>query len=229
VADAGGTLCFARTRDGKSWEGNDDDGPGALLPGFCLNPQVLVDKSGGVHMVWMSGAHDRRILLLHSADGGATFGSPLTVASGIVDVCEWLPETVPATCITPGGVVMCAWPDFRDGYARIYRRRSIDNGRTWLGPAAGEPLEVEAAPEQHQFQPHLLVTPAGEICCAFYEYGPKVAGGAPLVTLVMVVSYDGGVTFTGRMELSEQPWNPAADEPLSRSATKGALDWLSLG
>jgi hypothetical protein len=43
------------------------------------------------------------------------------------------------------------------------------------------------------------------------------------------VSYDRGATFTGRMVLSAQPWNPAEDRPLSRGATKGVLGWLTLG
>jgi hypothetical protein len=150
------------------------------------------------------------------------------VADGIVDVCEWLPETVPATCMAPDGLTVCAWADYREGHSRIFYRRSTDGGRTWQGPSAGEPLEPGTPPDQHQFQPHLLLIPAGEICCAFYEYGPKAPGGDPLVNLMMAVSYNRGLSFTSRMELSEQPWNPAVDPPLSRGATKGVLASLFL-
>jgi len=82
---------------------------------------------------------------------------------------------------------------------------------------------------QHEFQPHLILTAGGEICCAFYEYGPKTPGGDLLVDLAMAVSYDRGATFTSRMVLTERPWDPSVDRPISRGSTRGALGWLGLG
>jgi len=229
AADMGNALCFARSRDGKSWGGRGHSGPGALLSGLCFNPEVLVDKGGGVHVVWMSGPSGCSILAVDSSDGGQTFGAPVTVAEGIVAVQDGLPETAPAACIAEDGVALCVWADSREGPARIYYRRSLDGGRTWQGPSAGEPLVRGEGSGQQEFQPHLILTAGGEICCAFYEYGPKTPGGSMLVDLAMAVSYDRGATFTGRMVLSEQPWDPAADRPLSRAATRGALGWLALG
>jgi hypothetical protein len=153
----------------------------------------------------------------------------VTVAEGVIGVQEGLPETAPATCIAADGVALCVWADDREGRARIYRRRSLDGGQTWLGLAGGEPLIDGAGSGQHEFQPHLIVTAGGEICCAFYEYGPKTPGGDLLVDLAMAVSYDRGATFAGRTVLSERPWDPAVDRPLSRGATRGALGWLALG
>jgi hypothetical protein len=43
------------------------------------------------------------------------------------------------------------------------------------------------------------------------------------VDLAMAISYDRGASFTGHMVLSERPWDPAVDQPLSRGATRGAL------
>ena len=190
---------------------------------------MLVDAGGAVHVVWMTGPSGRSILAADSADGGQTFSAPVTVAEGIVGLQDGLPETAPATCIAPGGVALCVWADDREGRARIYHRRSLDGGRTWQGPSAGEPLVACAGSSQHEFQPHLIVTAGGEICCAFYEYGPKTPGGEQLVDLAMAVSYDRGATFKSRMVLSERPWDPAVDRPLSRGATRGALGCLALG
>ena len=229
AADMGNALCFARSSDGQSWSGRGHGRPEPLLPGLCFNPEVLVDKGGAVHVVWMTGLSGCSILAADSADGGRTFDAPVTVAAGIVGVREGLPETVPATCIAPDGVALCVWADDREGRARLYHRRSLDGGRTWQGPSAGEPLVASAESSQHEFQPHLMVTAGGEICCAFYEYGPKTPGGEQLVDLAMAVSYDRGATFASRMVLSEQPWDPAVDPPLSRGATRGALGWLTLG
>jgi hypothetical protein len=229
AADMDNALCFARSNDGLSWNGRGYSRPGPLLSGLCFNPDVLVDADGAVHVVWMTGPSGCSILAVDSADGGQTFGAPVTVAEGIVGLQEGLPETAPATCIAPDNVAVCVWADDREGRARIYHRRSLDGGRTWQGPIAGEPLLRGAGSGQHEFQPHPIVTAGGEICCAFYEYGPKTPGGDLLVDLAMAVSYDRGATFASHMVLSERPWDPAVDRPLSRGATRGALGSLALG
>jgi len=229
AADMGNALCFARSRDGGPWTGRGHSRPGALLAGLCFNPEVLVDPRGAVHLVWMSGPSGCSILAVDSTDGGQTFSAPVAVAEGIVGVQEGLPETAPASCIAADGMALCVWADDREGRARIYRRRSLDGGRTWQGASFGEPLMPGAGSGQHEFQPHLIVTGGGEICCAFYEYGRKTPGGDLLVDLTMAVSYDRGATFTGRMVLSEQPWDPAVDKPISPGATRGALGLLTLG
>jgi len=228
AADMSNTLCFAHSSDGQSWSGTAHSRPGPLLAGLCFNPEVLVDVGGAVHVVWMTGPSGGSILAVDSTDGGRTFCAPVTVAHGIVGVQEGLPETAPATCIARDGVALCVWADDREGRARIYRRCSLDGGRTWHGPLAGEPLVPGAGSGQHEFQPHLIFTAGGEICCAYYEYGPKTPGGDLLVDLAMAVSYDRGATFTSRMVLSERPWDPSVDRPLSRAATRGALAWLAL-
>jgi len=228
AADMGNTLCFARSTDGRSWSGRGHSGPGPLLSGLCFNPEVLVDAAGGVHIVWMTGPSGCSIVAVDSVDGGRTFCPPVTVAEGIVGVQEGLPETAPATCIADDGLALCVWADDREGRARIYHRRSLDGGRSWEGRLDGEPLVRDGGSGQHEFQPHLILTTGGEICCAFYEYGRKKPGGEMLVDLAMAVSYDRGASFPGHMVLSEGPWDPAVDQPLSRGATRGALGWLAL-
>ncbi len=76
TADMGNSLCFARSTDGQSWSGRGLSRPGALLPGLCFNPEVLVDSRGGVHVVWMTGPSGCNILAVDSTDGGHTFSPP---------------------------------------------------------------------------------------------------------------------------------------------------------
>jgi hypothetical protein len=229
AADMENTLSFMCYRDAGGSNGGQQFSKRAPLAELCFNPEVLVDGHGGVHVVWTTGASGCSILSAYSADGGRTFGEPVAVAEGITNVHEGLPDTAPATCIGRDGVALCVWADDREGRSRIYCRRSADGGRTWSGPPGGEPLVGDDTSVQHEFQPHLIMTAGGEICCAFYEYGPKTAGGDQLVDLAMAISYDRGATFATRMVLSEQPWDPAVEKPMSRAATRGALGWLALG
>lgn len=77
---------------------------------------------------------------------------------------------------------------------------------------------VASAANQHDFHPQLISTPAGEIGCAFYEFGPK--GGDPefapsLIDVILALSTDNGKTFANRVTATEQPWDPAVDAPLA--------------
>jgi hypothetical protein len=67
----------------------------------------------------------------------------------------------------------------------------------------------------HDFHPQVAAAPDGTIGCAFYEYGPTGAGAPPpnLINVVLAVSTDGGATFTDRINVSNQAWNPALDAP----------------
>ena len=101
--------------------------------------------------------------------------------------------------------------------SRIYCRHSSNGGANWQGSAPGQPLlpgYLGSAANQHDFHPQLASTPAGQIACAFYEFGPK-GGGSPLIDVVMAFSYDGGASFTRRDKVTDRPWDPAVDAPLS--------------
>jgi len=210
VAAAGSALHVLTFGDGSFWTTGSPPAPSLSYPGPYRYPEVMVDLAGVLHVVWTGGSFNRSILSSYSLDGGISFSLPAVVAS--LGQGSPLPESMRATCLTPDGVVVCAWTDYRPRHARICCRRSTDLARTWLGPSSGQLVAPDHTPgqHQHQLQPHLLVTPGGEICCSYYEYGPKNAGDVPLVDFVMSVSYDRGLTFTRAMVLSVEPWNPSA-------------------
>jgi len=222
AAEFAGRLRLAYSRNRTLWDSHFVSEP-------SYNPELVVDAHGGLRAIWMTEHAGGRILLVCSTDGGNRFSPPVTVAEGVQGTTERLPGATLATCITREGIAVCVWADDREGRSRIYYRRSLDGGRNWLGPGSGAPLLGGDSSAQEELQPHLIVTAHEEICCAYYEYGPKGMPGHALVDLVMSVSYDGGETFAGRMVLSASGWDPAAERPLSRNATRGALGWLALG
>lgn len=58
----------------------------------------------------------------------------------------------------------------------------------------------------------MIVSPSGVIGCAFYEFGPKLV--TPKIDVLIALSLDGGQTFGTRV-VTDQPWDPKIDAPLS--------------
>lgn len=228
--DNGSGLAFARTTDrGATWRGVGNQPVGTSLAGGSFAPTIAVGPAGSVYIVWITGS---TINCLTSRDGGETFTPSPAVASGITTLRSVLPApggfpelpggkfrvlTLPIVAAGQAGVVVVAWADYRDGVSRIYYRRSADGGQSWLGNNKGQPLlpAWRTAPNQHDFHPQLAARPSGEIACAFYELGPKWAGAPSWINVLMATSHDGGATFSELERVSNVPWDPAVDAPLS--------------
>ncbi len=212
-------LVFARTTNhGASWST-------VSLPGITDSgaPVVSVAADGTIYIAWWAGS---QIKFVKSTDGGNSFSAAAAVATGITSIPFHLPGgifrtfSLPTGCTGLGNHVIVAWADYREGVSRIYYRRSTNGGNTWHGPASGQPLLTGAAAsaaDQHDFHPQIISTPAGEIGCAFYEFGPKGAGEFPprLIDVILAVSTDNGATFPNRVKVTEQAWDPAVDAPLA--------------
>lgn len=228
--DDGSNLAFARTTDrGATWRGFGSQPVGASLASDSFAPSIAVTDDGAVYIFWIAG---NTIKFVKSTNGGDSFSSPAVVASGLTTLSVLprpggFPEfpggrfrvlTLPSACAGLGQRVLVAWADFRDGVSRIYYRRTTNGGTSWLGPASGQPLLapwVGSAPGQQDFHPQLSSRPSGEIACAFYEFGPKWAGGPPWIHTIIATSNDGGATFGSRETVTNVPWDPEVDAPLS--------------
>jgi hypothetical protein len=222
--------------------GGMDQPPGTGIPGgngsFSPALAVAADGTGTLYIVWLAGEAGSQIMFAKSTDGGDSFSLPGVVASGITNLFNaglpapnGFPElpggtfrvaTVPAVCTGQGPIVVVAWADYREKVSRIYYARSTDGGASWqAGPSgSGQPLLTGAAASgatQHDFHPQLARTPDGEIGCAFYEFGPKGGGEFPptLIDVILAVSTDGGASFPNRVTVTDKPWDPAVDAPLS--------------
>jgi len=228
--DDGSNLAFARTTDrGATWKGFGTQPVGAALAFDSFAPSIAVADDGSIYIFWIAGS---TIKFVKSTNGGDSFSTPAVVASGLTTLSVLpkpggFPEfpggrfrvlTLPTACTGSGQRVLVAWADYRDGISRTYYRRSIDGGATWLGPASGQALLapfVASGPGQQDFHPQLANTPTGDIACCFYEFGPKWSGGPPLIDVIIALSHDGGASFAERETVSNVPWNPEVDAPLS--------------
>ena len=81
--------------------------------------------------------------------------------------------TLVTSCAAPGGAVIVAWADLREGRSRIYFRRSNDKGLTWEGPVAGRPLLPNVNYGNFEcFHPQIVCTNGtGVVGCSFYVFG----------------------------------------------------------
>ncbi len=220
---AANALAFARTtNNGASWIGVGAQPAGAPIASDMGFGEVNVANDGTVYVFGVgSDAGQAAIKFIKSKDGGQSFTASALVATGITPVPYTLPGgtfrlgTLPTGCCGSGNRILCAWPDYREGAARIYYNRSNNGGKSWQGSASGDPLltgAVASAANEHDFMPQIVSTPAGEIGCAFYEFGPKGGGPTPLIDVVLAVSTDNGHTFPNRVTVTDQPWDPTVDE-----------------
>ena len=222
----GSALSFARTTDhGVTWKGikigGVDQAAGTHLPGIGDSgaPEISVAADGTVHIVWFAGDS---IKFVKSTDGGASFSPPVVVAANITPIPGNLPGgtfrtfSAPTGCTGSGNTVVFAWADFREGVSRIYYRRSGNAGKTWDGPASGQPLLTGAALSpagRHDFHPQLISTPSGEIGCTFYEFW--TGSGTPpaqFIDVILAVSTNNGTAFPNRVTVTDHPWDPTVDE-----------------
>lgn len=223
VWDAAGGLGFARSKDyGTTWIGVGTQPSGTPVNSEMIFGEINVASDGTMY-VFGWGNDQTSIMFTKSPDGGETFSTPAPVATGIIGVPDQLPggtfrlETMPSGCCGPGKHIYCAWPDYREGVARIYYNRSDNGGNSWQGSTSGDPLltgAVASAANQHDFMPQMVTTPNGEVGCAFYEFGPIFEGEVQfsLINVCLAVSTDNAKTFPNRVTVTDQPWDPAVDE-----------------
>ncbi|MEO7503326.1 MAG: sialidase family protein [Gemmatimonadaceae bacterium] len=231
--DDGSSLAFARTTDqGATWRGTGTQPAGSVLAvGDSFAPVIAVANDGAVYIFWLA---TNVIKYVKSIDGGNSFTiPPRTAVSGLTSISAVLPRapdfskfpgttfrvmTLPTACCGSARNVVVAWADYREGVSRIYYRRSSDGGTTWVGATSGQPLLTRVgAPgsDQHDFHPQLASTPSGAIACSYYELGPKWSGAPPWINVMIATSQNAGASFLDVDKVSNVPWDPAVNAPLS--------------
>jgi len=229
-------LRFARSTDhGQTWHGVGNDPPGSTILGqWTYAPEISIGDDGTVHVAWhipqnLSKQPSHAIRYTRSNDGGMSFETAQDVITGIQDLETTLPQTlgfphfpnanfrlrtIISACALEGNRYVIAWPDVREGAARIYYRVATNSGATWTGPAAGQPLlPGYTGAAMHHFMPQIIATKNGVLGCAFYEFGLK--NGKYLIDLMATASFDDGASFGNAVTITGQPWDPAVDAPWS--------------
>ncbi len=161
-------------------------------PGHPQQPQVAVDSSGAIHVVF--GVGDK-IRYRRSDDGGRRFSEPVELPA-VHDMSLGMrrgPRIAAADyllCVTAIGGKQGKG---RDG--DVLALRSTDGGKTWTGP-----MQVNDAADSAREGLHAMAAgPGGSLCCAWLDLRNQK-------TEVMAsVSKDGGSTWSKNVLVYKSP------------------------
>jgi len=227
----GSALRIVRSKDGgATWIGVGNLSAGSNVPGSNSvdAPEVSVDDKGIAHIV-SHNPGSSTIVYTRSTDGGETFENARVIVNNVQGLTSpplqqtgsW-PEfpnakfrvlTLATGCAVENRFLV-AWSDLREGFARIYYHYSNDSGATWA-PSSGQPLwpSLDSSSAVYQFHPQIVADGSGVVSCAFYEFGQTPAGYR-IKTRIMG-SFDKGVNFGLPADVTDNPWDPAVNAPLS--------------
>ena len=202
-----GPTWLARTVDGgATWEpARNVYDPGANSQ--TINNQIVVLPDGVLVLFFTEianvGAPNIRLRIMRSADKGATWSAPITIAAnqsiGTVD-----PET--GTAIRDGsilgsiaagrdGTLAVAWQDarFAGNHDDIAFSRSTDGGLTWSATAC-----MSCGTSAPALLPAVAVRDDGVIGVAYYSLRANTPDPNTLPTVYMLATSSDGVTWTER-------------------------------
>lgn len=158
------------------------------------HPSIGVDDSGRVYVAWT----DQRNLDVNGSNGdiyfsvGTLSGSVLAFGPNILinDDTVYANQHDPSLRIGPGGEVLIAWADHRNGgNSNIYFSKSVDGGVTFSPNLAVSPVFKGG-----QDVPSLAVNASGLIVVTWQNSVPQ-QGGPALIDILAGTSTDDGASF----------------------------------
>ncbi len=213
-------IFVATSRDrGMSWSSVQVSGPIPMgdAEGFYQDSMVAVGPKDEVFVVWdetflTAGSFPAvKIWMATSLDGGATFGAPRVVESGVAPIslpnAPYRHDTYPVLAVDTStgphrGRLYLTWSDQRSGDADILVKSSDDGGGTWSSIRRVNNDVGTAA----QFMQWVSVASDGRVDIAFYDR--RDDPNDYLLNEYYAGSTDGGMTFVN-IRVSDVSSDPA--------------------
>lgn len=150
-------------------------------------PDITVDETGTIHIIWINNDNDKNILYTNSSDHGNTFSAPVQINTfnGFVsDILYSGPKIAEF-----GGYLHVIWADQRYGYdeTNIFYAQSSDNGVTWT-----EEVPIGNITKFNLY-PELTIAETGEIHVIYYSYNRRFLN---FEYIYHISSSDTGQTFS---------------------------------
>lgn len=151
------------------------------------SPQIGVDSSGNISVVWENDDITYGIMYRHSTDGGVTFSTVTNLATNTTG------SFGPQMAIGVDGSISVVWEDDFNFQSDISFSRSTDKGVSF---SASKNLSNNSG---NSFSAQVAVDLSGNIEVAWTDNTPGNA------EIVFTHSSDGGATFAGTKNLSNSP------------------------
>lgn len=173
--------------------------------GSVQGSNICTDRQGRVHVVWLGYGANASVRYNGSTNGGTSFGSEMTIASGTPP--SGLPNgvgTFPFIAVDNGtgsrsGWLYTVFADNRNGDCDIFLTKSTNNGTNWSSP-----IRVNndgLANGKIQYWPVIAVNESGTIAIMFMD--TRNTANNQTIEAWLARSVDGGVTFTNELISSE--------------------------
>jgi len=151
------------------------------------SPQVAVDSTGNIFVVWENDSGVLGILFSRSVDGGVTFSAPAMISTNTTG------SVSPQMAVGPNGNVYLGWEDDFSSGSDISFSRSLDHGQTFSPPASlphgvGNSTGVQ-----------LNVDAAGNVNAAWSNDSPGNSD------IFFSRSTNGGLNFSAPLNISKTP------------------------
>ena len=205
----GGGIRVARSTDGgKSFTSVRADDPSG--PGRSIGTTITTGPAGQVYLAWNDYAANA-IVFNRSLDGGATWGTPRTIATKSIPFDIGIPaESFRRALVYPAcdadrssgphrGRLTCSWMDLNAaGNTDIYASISDDGGATWSAPAA----VTDRLGGVDRFN-HWLATDAvtGQVNVSFYDTRNDTTGARYMTDVYL--SRGDGISFGANQRVSD--------------------------
>lgn len=154
-----------------------------------LSPQLAVDGSGNINVIWESDNIQFGVLFSHSTDGGATFSAPLDLATNTGG------SFGAQLALAADGSINVVWEDDSNSGSTISYSRSSDNGATFSVP---KNLSSNLG---NSFESQIAVDAGGNIDVIWADSTPGN------FDIFFSRSTDQGATFSSPNNLSNSPGN----------------------
>ena len=212
---AGGGVRFARSSDhGATFTTVRIDDPKG--PGRAIGAVPFVGPGGEAYVAW-NDYRANAIVFNRSLDGGATWGTPVTVAGKRAAFQINVPaEQFRGALVYPAcdadrstgphrGRLTCAWMDLTSaGFSDVLLSFSDDRGATWSAPHAVTDILGGA----DRFNQWLSVDPTnGEVNVSFYDTRSDTTGKRYETDIYLARSTDGGATFGANTRVTDAKSN----------------------
>jgi phosphatidylethanolamine-binding protein (PEBP) family uncharacterized protein len=162
-------------------------------PSDSANPQIAVDATGTISVVWENDTINLGVFYAHSTDGGVSFSSPLPLTTNTSG------SFGPQLAVDADGNICVVWEDDFSTLAHVSFSRSADKGATFSTPQ----LNLSKDSTGNSTAPMIALDGGGNINVVWVDDSPGY------FAIFFTRSSDNGTTFSTAKGISNTSGNSA--------------------